>query len=194
MASISNLNLQPSEDLNLDTYAVTSGGSGKTFPPKGRYTLRVRENFPNEAFGATKAGALSVAIDPTIVGPVGEGRQLKFTRLSAKTFKRGNSEASQLGDFLKACGITGVVPGDPQKLADLAESTANRTFEADLDWEAYAKNPDGSVVDVKGMQNFPKRDDGSYQPYLLSDHETDEQGQPKKIFANLRIQRFVMGQ
>lgn len=190
MASIANLGLEKQEDLNLDTYSL--GGAKSTFPAAGRYTLRVRENFPQEAFGATKdKSALSVQIDPTIVGPTAEGRVLKFTRINGKLSAR---KTSQLGDFLKAVGITGVVPGDPQKQADIVETTANRTFEAELDWEVYHQNPDGSITNVKGMKNFPQREDGSYIPYLTSDQETGEDGQPKKLFANLRIKRFVAGQ
>lgn len=189
MADISNLNLAANEPLNLDDYATIGGGGGSKFPRKGRYTLRAVESFPSEAFGTSKAGALTVQIDPTIVGPTNEGKQMKFTRISAKAFSRGGKSVSQVGDYLKACGVAGSL-SNPQAIADAVEQTAGAIFEADLDWRAYGKESDGSVVELDGMENFPVREDGSHIPYVESKTVTDETGAPKKFWANLQIQRF----
>lgn len=188
MANISSLNIAPSEALDLDNYAVI-GGNRQKFPVKGRYTLRTVDSFPPEAFAPNKAGtALTIQIDPTIVGPTNEGKQLKFTRISAKTYQRGGKNVSQLGDFLKAVGITGNVPGDAQGQADLVEQAAGRTFEAGLDWTAYDKS---TGVRTEGMENFPSDGNGGHLPYLLSATEKDDEGKPKRIWANLEIVYFV---
>ena len=192
MADISNLSIAPSEPLDFDAYK--SVGEGKTFPTKGRYTLRAPDSFPAEAFAPNKAGtALTVQIDPTIVGPVGEGRTLKFTRVSAKTFQRGGVTVSQLGDYLKACGQTGKLSGDPQEQANAAEATAGQVYEADLDWRLYAKgaNKDGSDLVIEGMEKFPKDDNGGYVPYVESPTQLNENGEPKRLWANLTISRFI---
>ena len=187
MASIAELNIAPSEPVNLDSYKL--GGAGRKFPGKGRYQLRAVESFTAESFGSNRdKTALTVQIDPTIVGPTNEGYQLRFTRVSGKTYKRGNDTVSQLGDYLKACGFTGTVPGDPQAQADLVEQTAGRVFEADLDWRAWDKSTGQTI---KGMQNFPKNEDGSHVPYVVSETDVDEDGNPRKIWANLEIVRFI---
>src|SRR3990167_3683981 len=124
-ADISNFNILPSEALDFETYKLA--GEGRPFPPRGRYTLRAPDSFPQEAFKPNKKNdALTVQIDPTIVGPTGEGRVLKFTRISAKTFKRGLSTASQLGDYLVACGRSGTLSGDPQEQANAADRKSTR--------------------------------------------------------------------
>ena len=193
MADISALGaLRPVEPLNLANYAENKKSEFR-LPAKGRYTLRAPEAFPSTAFDRTSKGDLSVQIDPTIVGPTNEGFQLRFTRVSAKSFNRGSDKASILGDYLKACGINGELK-DEQAFADAAESTANAIYQADLDWEAYHK----AGVDVKGMENFPKRADGSYEsrvPVMNPDKPTeqliDEDGRPVYAYARLKIKRFV---
>ena len=187
MANIGSLNIAPSEPLNLSDYPAVGGG--RKFPIKGRYTLRAAESFPAEAFASNKAGtALTIQIDPTIVGPTNEGYQLKYKRISAKVFKRGAKSASQLGDYLKAVGVDGTVPADPQAQADLVEQTAGRVFEAGLDWRAYDKSTGRTV---EGMENFPTDANGGHVPFILSENETDEDGNPKRVWANLEIVYFV---
>ena len=187
MADISHLgNLNPSEPLDLDTYKLGSGG--RPFPPRGRYTLQAPEQF---TFGKTKAGNLSAQIDPTIVGPAPyDGRQLLYTRVSAKTFESGPRKgASQLGDYLKATGREGALSGDPQQAADAVVETANRTFEAELDWTLYHKP---TQLKIEGMENFPTNGDGQRQPYIDSPSgELNEDGTPKRVWANLYIRRFL---
>lgn len=194
MPDISSLNILPSEPLDFTLYK--SVGESRPFPGKGRYTLRATESFPAEAFAPNKAGtALTIQIDPTIVGPTGEGRTLKYTRISAKTFKRGTTVVSQLGDYLKACGKSnGVLSGDPQEQANAAESTAGCIFEANLDWRLYAKGAakDGSDLVIDGMENFPPDGSGGHVPYLVSDTLLNpETGEPKRLWANLVIDSFI---
>lgn len=190
MADISSLgSLQSAEPLDLAVYKDAS--SGFTMPPKGRYTVRAPESFPPTAFGATKAGYLSAQIDPTIVGGPHDGFQLRYQKISAKVFKRGGQPASQFGDYFRAVGLkSGEVSGEPQQLANAVEATANRTYVIDLDWHGYDKTT-GTPID--GMEAFPQNADGTYQPWIESATEKDEQGNPLKIRARAEITRFVTG-
>jgi hypothetical protein len=101
--------------------------------------------------------------------------------------------ASQLGDYLKACGVTGRVSGNPQELADAAEQTAGQVYEAVLDWRLYAKgaNADGTDLIIDGMENFPKDEQGNYVPFINHPTMTNEDGSPKRLWANLTINRFI---
>ena len=194
MASIGNFSIEPTEAVDIAaSYPVKS--TGRRFPNKGWYTLRTNEAFTPESFAPNKAGtALTFQIDPVVVGPTNEGYQLKFSsgRISAKTYTRTSREGksntvSQLSDFLKAVGYTGTVPSDAQGQADLVEQQASKTFDAMLDWRAYDPS---TQTEVAGMENFPSDGNGGYIPYLLSESQTDDQGNPKKIWANLEIKRF----
>ena len=192
MADILQLgNLAVNEPLDMDDYQLS--GAPKPFPKRGRYTLRVRESFPAEAFGRSAAGALTVQIDPTIVGPTNDGFQLRFTRVSTKVYQRGESKVSQFSDFLKACGVQGRLSGDAQEAADKAEQTANLTFDAYLDWRLYAagEGADGGPLVIDGMENFPKNDKGEAVPYIKSKTKLDDSGEPQILRANLQIKRFV---
>jgi len=192
MADISALgNLATNEPLDMDEYQLS--GAPKPFPKKGRYTLRVRESFPAEAFGRSAAGALTVQIDPTIVGPTNDGFQLRFTRVSTKVYERGGVKVSQFSDFLKACGQTGKLSGDAQQNANTAEQTANLTFDAYLDWRLYAagEGEGGSPLVIDGMENFPKNDKGEPIPYIQSKTKLDDNGNPQVLRANLQIKRFI---
>ena len=195
MASIGDFSIAPTEAVDIAaTYPARTGG--RKFPNKGWFTLRVTDNFTSESFKPNKANtALTFQIDPTIVGPSNEGYQLKFNsgRISAKTYQRtdkGTGESktvSQLSDFLRAAGYSGVVPGDSQEQANLVEQQAGKTFDALLDWRAYDPS---TGREVAGMENFPSDGNGGYRPYLESDTQTDEQGRAKKIWAALEIRSF----
>jgi hypothetical protein len=195
MADISALgNLAPAEAVDMDGYKLSGGP--KPFPPKGRYTLRARESFPAEAFGRSSTGALTVQIDPTIASGPHEGFTLRFTRVSNKVYQRGNDRVSQLGDYLKACGITGRLTGEAQDAADKAEQTANLTFDAYVDWRLFAKGEGegGADLILDGMDAFPKDEKGNPVPYVQSKHKLDEDGNPQILRANLQIKRFVAAQ
>lgn len=191
MASIGNFDIVPAEPLNLDDYPTIGGRKERKFPNKGRYTLRTTDSFTEESFAPNKANtALTFAINPVIVGPTNEGYELKFNsgRISGKVYQRKGKSASQLGDYLKAVGVAGSVPGDPQAQADIVERTAGELFEASLDWRAYDKSTGRSV---EGMESFPADGHGGYLPYILSEAELDDNGDPKKIWANVEIAFFI---
>lgn len=188
----------------MDIYIDSKEFTG--IPKAGRYTVRAPENFPQEAFGATKAGYLSVAVDPTIVGPTNEGFPIRFTKVSAKTWNRGGVRVSQLGDYLRACGRRANVSADPQAQADAVEQTANSIYQIDADWRAYCKE-DG--FQVEGMDRFPSDGNGGKLPYFahptlkakdpttgetikVVDAKTgNEIEQPLMLRANLVVTRYV---
>lgn len=186
MADISALGvLEPAAPLDLNQY---KSATGFQMPKAGRYTLRSRDSFDATAFSRTRAGQLQADIAPTIVGPTNEGQQIRFCKVSAKTFERSGQQVSYIGDYLKACGVTGEVPADPQEIANLVESTAGRVFEADLDWEA---NHYPTGFQVKGMRNFPSDGNGGFQSWVTHPTEKDADGSPLRLRANLTIRRYI---
>lgn len=203
MADISHLGaLLPIEPLDMENYADNKE-SNFQLPKKGRYTVRAPEQFSAASFDRAKKApnALLISVDPTIVGPTNEGLNLRFTKVSAKTFKRGTSVASQAGDYLRACGIRGVKLDNEQAIADAVEQTANRILEVDLDWRAYNKNTQFSV---EGMERFPSDGQGGFLPYYAdpTDFELDattgepvldKDGNkvPKRLRANLVVTRYI---
>jgi len=184
------------EPLDLDNYADVQESTFR-LPTKGRYQVRAPESFPDEAFSRTKkTNALSVSIDPTIVGPTNEGFQIRYTKVSATPFKRKENgvetTVSQLGDYLRANGITGVIRTE-QDLADAVVATASRTYEVVIDWRAYSKK-DGIEFKVEGMESFPKNEDGTYQSWVAHPRMKDEEGNPVRVRANLVVDKFIPAQ
>lgn len=186
MADISTLSgLAPVEQIDLDQYQDAKEGA--PLPKKGRYTVKAPDAFPSTAFGTTKAGSLSVQVDPTIVGPSNDGYTIRFTKVSAKVFKRSGVPASQVGDYLRACGLRGRLT-NPQEIADAVEATANRTYEVDVDWRAYNKNTGYSV---EGMERFPSDGNGGHLPWIEDPNEKDQEGNPVRLRANLVVTRYI---
>lgn len=187
MADISALGeMKQIEPLDLDAYADNKEFTG--IPKSGRYTVQAPDNFPPSAFGRTRKGDLSAQIDPKIVGPTNEGYTIRFTKVSAKPFKRGNVTVSQLGDYLRAAGVTGKVT-DEQVAADLVEQTANRVYEVDVDWRAYNTKTGFSL---EGMERFPSDGNGGHLPWTEDPNAKDEQtGEPVRLRANLIVTRYV---
>jgi hypothetical protein len=187
MADLSHLGgLNPVEQLDLGNYADNKESTFR-LPAKGVYTLQAPDTFPAAAFTRTKAGALSIQIDPTIVGPTHEGLTVRFVKVSAKPFQRDGKTVSQVGDYLRACGFKGVLT-DEQAIADAVESTASAIYQAKLDWRAYNSKTGFSL---QGMERFPKLADGTYQSWVEDPTAKDENGNPVKVRANLIIDRFV---
>jgi hypothetical protein len=187
MADLSHLGgLNQVEQLDLDNYADAKESTFR-LPVKGRYTLRAPDAFPPAAFSRTKAGALLIQVDPTIVGPTNEGFALRFTKVSAKPFKRDGLTVSQAGDYLRACGVKGTIQSE-QDLADLIEATAGAVYEAILDWRVYNTKTGFSL---QGMQRFPKLADGTYQSWVEDPTGKDESGNPQRLRANIYIDRFI---
>lgn len=186
MADISALGqLEPATPLDLNQY---KSATGFQMPKAGRYTLRSRDSFDATAFSKTRAGQLQADVNPTIVGPSSEGMQIRYCNVSAKTFERGGQQVSYIGDYLKACGVSGEVPSEPQDIADLIETTASRTFEADLDWEARHT---ATGFKVAGMRNFPSDGNGGFQSWVTHPTEKDADGSPLRLRANLVVKRYI---
>jgi hypothetical protein len=196
MADLSALgNLQSTEPLDLPIYKPQ--GTAKPFPVAGRYTARVRDSFPAEAFGASKTGYLTVKVDPTIIGGPYDGYTLRNTSLSAKTWtdRDTGKPVSQIGRFLKACGINQEVGGSPQQTADAVEQTANTIIQVDIDWLINSREHNFTL---KGMKNFPVNEDGSHSRFVTLDGTngrpsvTDPStGKPVTLRAFLEVTRFV---
>lgn len=187
MADLSHLGgLNPIDHLDVDdTYPVVKESTFQ-LAPAGTYTLRAPDSFPASSFSRTKAGALQVQIDPTIVGPTNEGYTVRFVKVSAKVFERGGKKVSQVGDYLAAVGFRGTIR-DEQELADAIEASAGRIYQAKLDWRAYNKRTGFSL---EGMTRFPKLADGTYQSWVIDPAEvgkTDDEGRQLRVFANLTI-------
>lgn len=180
-------NLASAEPLDLDLYEDAKEVRFE-LPKTGRYQVRAPDSFPETAFGATKAGFLSATIDPEVTGPTNAGFRLRFTRISAKTYERGGKRVSQVGDYLRACGVTGTIPAAPQAIADAIAATAGRTYEVELDWEV---NHFASEFQLKGMRNFPTLPDGSHQSWVEHPTERASDGTPLRLRANLVVRRFV---
>ncbi len=187
MADISSLgNLQSAEPLDLPQYKDAQEPQG--LPKSGRYTVQAPSSFQTTAFGATRAGFLSAQIDPTIIGPTNEGYTIKFTKVSAKPFKRSGLTVSQLGDYLRATGLRTVVPGDPQAQADAVEATANLVYEVTTDWRAYCK---GCGHQVEGEKHFPSDGNGGHSPFVTCPTCKDDTGGPLRLRGNLVVTRFI---
>ncbi len=185
LSSLGGLQNVESLDLNDGIYADVKESTFR-LPAAGRYTLQTTDNFTSASFGRTKAGSLSIQIDPKIVGPTNEGFTIRFTKISAKQFERGGQRVSQLGDYLRAVGFRGTLR-DEQAQADAVESTAGALFEAGLEWRAYNKDTGFSL---EGMTRFPKNEDGTYQSWVNDPVAKDENGNPVKVRANLVVNKY----
>jgi hypothetical protein len=174
-------NLNPVEPLDMDQYQ-----DNQEFPPlpqKGRYTVRAPEKF---LFSRTQTGSLSAQVDPTVVGPTNENYTVRFTKCSGKTWKRNGVTVSQIGDYLRACGVKGKITNEQDQI-DLVEQTANSIYQIDGDWRAYHK--DG--FKLEGMEKFPSDNNGGHQEWCEHPTEKDEQGNPVRLPARFYVRRFV---
>lgn len=187
MADLSQLGgQQPTEMLDLENYADVKESTFR-LPVAGRYTLRAPDNFPTSAFGRTKKGALQIQIDPTIAAGDNEGFTVRFIKVSGTVYNRGDKRVSQIGDYLRATGFKGTL-SDEQAQADAVEATANKTYEAILDWRVYET---ATGYSLEGMTRFPKNEDGTYQSWVNSPTQKNEDGTPKKLRANLFVKNFI---
>ena len=87
-------------------------------------------------------------------------------------------------------GFQGSLSSD-QDIADAIESTAGKTFEAELDWRAENYRTGFKLV---GMSKFPKGADGSYQQWVDDPTETGADGKPLRLLANVFIRNFLPAQ
>jgi hypothetical protein len=188
MVDISALgNITSTEPLDLPQY---KDAQEFRLPKAGRYTVQAPTEFPPTTFGKTQAGFLSAQVDPTIVGPTNEGFQIRFVRISAKTWedKKSGVKVSQLGRYLRATGRTTPVGGDPQEQANAVEQTAGAVYQVDVDWRARNNN---TGYTVEGMKNFPSDGNGGHQSWIEDPTDVDENGSPVRLRANLVVTRFL---
>lgn len=187
MADLSQLGgLQETEMLDLENYADVRESTFR-LPAAGKYLLRAPESFPQAAFGRTQKGALKIQIDPTIAAGEHEGFTVRFVNVSGTVYNRGDKRVSQIGDYLRATGFKGTLKNE-QEQADAVEQTANQVYEANLDWRVYEK---ATGYSLEGMTRFPKNEDGTYQSWINSPTQKNEDGTPVKLRANLFVKSFV---
>jgi len=187
MPDISGLSgLAPVEQLDLAQYADNRKSTFR-LPPAGTYLMRAPESYPAEAFGVSKAGALTVQTNPTIAEGPFEGFDIRYQSVSAKPYQRKGQLVSQLGDYLRAFGFRGVLK-TPQDLADAVDSTAGRTYYARVNWRAYDKATGQETV---GMEKFPLLEDGTHQSWIESPAKDPETGKPIRVRASLTVTDYL---
>ena len=194
MADISALGqLNAIEPLDLSDGVYKDAQEAPPIPKAGTYTVVAPNTFPQEWFGKTKKDDLYIQIDPKIVGPTNEGYTIRFTKVSAKVFKRGGVNVSQLGDYLRAVGRKTQVTADPQVQADAVEATANQVYQVEGDWSAYYKSPTtGTIFKLEGMNNFPSDGNGGHTPWIPHPTEKDPiSGEPVMVRANFTVTRYI---
>lgn len=199
MASISHLgNLQSSEPIDLSAYTGERASGTSTFkvPPPGRYTVRAPESFPDTAFTASKAGSLLSQVDPTIVGGDHDGFQIRFVKISSKVWDRTRKvagvetteKASQLANYLKACGLTETVPTSPQEQANMVERTAGQLYAVETDWKVWDKFNQVEYTLSENPDMFAKDAEGNVLPFITV---KDPEGNDTRLRANVTISRFI---
>lgn len=149
-----------------ENYTEASGGGSFSLPPEGRYLMRAKTpiTLKLEAEGGdvkpTKEGGnAGVRIDPTFLSGPAQGKQLTYIRVYTSTFKRGESEVSGAGDFLKAVGYQGK-PANRGQLVEAVAAMAGKDFTADLKWEASCFD---CGVKVQKEVDFPVDEKGERQ-------------------------------
>lgn len=167
-----------------DTYDV--GGDSKPLPPEGTYLMRSKTPLdPKEDLSVGKDGQLIIRNDPTIIAGPAAGYVCKYNRVSTKRY--ANRNASPAGDYLKAIGYRGQ-PTTPNEYADAAAAVAGQTFEAETQWRARDKD---TGFEVKGMENFPTKPDGTRQSWVAAPGTGPGQPLPlKRVWANLEIKNY----
>lgn len=153
----------------------------KATPPEGKYTLRMPDTF-KFALSPDKKN-LRVLMDPlTVVGGDFDGYdRIRFTRVSTKKFQRSN--ASSAGDVLRNFGIDPTTLRTVNDWTSAFQTIAGATTPVPVycAWRGWDKIKE---EEVKGMKNFPRREDGSYVGYIERDGGDDPSGK-YKVFANL---------
>ena len=207
MGDISQLNLKEPDPVDWENYNPVS----KFIPPPqakgadGRFILYYGQAPTVFEEGATDEGLLDMLIDPIKVvksSNGADGYAVRFTHASVKQYERNGklSNASKLGNYLKACGIT----AKPQRNAEYVaatKQTAGRVFPMNLDWQA--RNKDTGEV-VQGYDNFPEdpKRPGQKKAILHAGDvvtDRDMKGvitgkrviESEVLFANARLKYFV---
>lgn len=175
MVDIAQFDLVEPDPIEWDQYQ--EAGEYAPPPPKGEY---MGQAPPSWEFGAGKERQLLAKGTVTIKNGPADGYEVRYVTISNKKYK--NRNASQMADYLRACGIASR-PGSNQEFADLMASTCNRVFKFSLDWDAYCKDCGWSYTN--GMAGFPVLPSGEHQPSIECPHC----GQ--SIRARAKIDRYV---
>ena len=216
--SIGNLNLAPVPVLTDEAYEPPKERS--PIPEDGEYILRLPEVFPEDAFeedkrmGEEPPFPLGVVIEPKIISDADgnptpfDGTTLRFQRASTRWLQYRKS--STLADLLMALGLD---PRDMEGMSGedamsyIQDNIAGQEFTAYVRWESSFFPTQGAKrVYLRGMRQHDAKalrtkynvqfEDGVEGPQARfpSPWEMDqgEQDQPKLIFANARIGRYVM--
>lgn len=204
---IAGLKLNEPEQVDWNNYNPQSnfqapppalGIDGKPVVYYGQAPKEFTFDATKEDKNGENGGLLEALIDPIVIVKSGaaDGYQIRFTRASVRKFKKGEkvTEASQLGNYLRACGSV----AKPQKNSEYVaavKQTAGKVFPFTLDWSAYNKDT-GERVD--GYLNFPEDPARPGQrkailkqgdTYTTRDGET-KQVQSEVLFANARLRYF----
>ena len=215
--SIGNLQLAAVPVLEGEEYQPPA--DFKPIPDDGEYTLKLHDTYPDEAFEEDKRKdepapwPLQVMIDPTVVGDRDgnpsefNGSVLKWQRASTRFLKYRKS--SDIADLLMALDLD---PHDLEGLGGLEaveylrEHLSGAEFPAYIRWESsFLPKQGGKRVYVKGQPahdaaNLRKlgipldKEAVGYQARYPSPWEKDKADatQPKLIFVNARIGRYIM--
>lgn len=180
--NINDTNLKPPDPIEGE---YEDGSSGQVIlPPRGAYTL-LPTAVPE--FGATKEGYLQANVTPLVVldpGKGWDGHEIRFTRVNTKKWPQRN--ANGFADYLRSHGYQGV-PRSNEEYRQAAESLTNHPAHGVVDWECYCKV---CRYTLKGMEKFPKRDDGTYVQ-IINCPNCSTAEQPVRLFANARVVAFT---
>jgi len=178
------------DDLNIDVATPEQYVDGGSTPlPKGDYRLRLNE----WRLAKNKAGEIINPKNPIVElvdcevaeGPH-TGRKLMFQRVFTTPYERNGVTVSGFGDLIRAIDVTANWQGkEGFTILDQARDQG-RTFVARVDWEARDQDYEEQLLagrqmrdlpkaeqkdirkksTIKGMNKFPKRADGSYDPVV----------------------------
>lgn len=164
-----------------------------TLAPAGEYTLRIVTPVTNDTLKVSTTGNLNFKFDAEIVEGPHAGQKVRYQNASASVFNRDGVDQSMLGNLVAALGGTfpGVdESGDATPQVRALESVVGNTFKAYVTWLAEDRKF-GSGIKAKGPKNFPLGTDGQPQSYIEIPGQTDDQGRPARVWANLEIGNYV---
>ena len=207
-------NVAPVARLDESDYEPPKAFAG--IPVDGVYMLQLPGVFPDDAFSEDirkdeTAGHLRVQIDPVIVGDAdgsedveGKNYTLRYQSASTRVFK--SRKASQFADLVMATGNSPAeVPMDPLEIVEWIRVTlAEARFAAYCQAETSVKLANGTYINLRGRRAF----DAANLRKLGFEVAEDAEGfqwsfphptfidaktkQPKVLYANLRVSRYVV--
>lgn len=186
MADVAQMNLREPDTFDFDSYQ-DGGGSGKSFTPpdEGKYIGRI-PMLTDENLKWTAAGYRKLEFDFDIIdaAPRADGTQpqVRYASFSAK--KYSNREGSQLLDLFRSVGVD-ARPKSWEEYDAICKQLSGRTFQFQLQWEAYNKDSDENV---RGQDNFPPdpNNPGKRLGYVI-----DQYDGTKRWWANAKIKYTI---